>query len=118
MYPHEHLFSIEETRKIVLPDLYKEFYLACFNRRPEKLVGTDLINDVGDLNVWAKELLEECGVDDVLSDQDFVFMMHQGYMFWYFNANGDPDPQVSGFNEAKKTRDKFGSLSHFIGNMR
>jgi len=41
-------------------------------------------------------------------------MMHQGYIFWYFKANGDHDPTVYGYYEGKLRPDKFGHFSDFI----
>jgi hypothetical protein len=40
--------------------------------------------------------------------------MHQGYMFWYFKANGDSDPIVFGYYEGKPGPDNFGPFSDFI----
>jgi hypothetical protein len=110
----EKIFLLEEERKLTLPEIYKQFYLDCLDKRPEDLVGTDLINDDHNLTAAAHDLLTECGVDDFLTEKDFVFIMHQGYMFWYFDASGDPDPQVFGFSEVKNARGSFGKLSEFI----
>lgn len=40
--------------------------------------------------------------------------MHQGYMFWYFKENGDPDPIVYGYYEGRYESDNFGRFSDFI----
>lgn len=44
------------------------------------MVGTNLRNDSEELNEWAKELVQEYGIENFLKETDFVFMMHQGYM--------------------------------------
>jgi hypothetical protein len=41
-------------------------------------------------------------------------MMHQGYIFWYFKANGDPDPDVFGYYQGKIKPDNLGRLSEFL----
>jgi hypothetical protein len=58
-------------------------------------------NSYHDLNEGAVELLKDDGIDNFIESDDFVFMMHQGYMFWYFKANGDTDPIVYGYYEGK-----------------
>ena len=108
------LVEIEKRRNISLPTSYKVFFQRCQRSRPESLLGTDLINDIEDLNGPAEELLRECGRDVLMNPDDFVFMMHQGYMFWYFAANGDPDPMVFGYFEGKGDRDQHGRLSTFL----
>lgn len=83
---------------------------------PDNLVGTDLVNNYGhsDLRTGAEELLEEDGIKNFLDPGDFVFMMHQGYMFWYFKANGESDPIVSGYYEGKLKPDIIGRFSSFV----
>ena len=105
---------IEKERNIILPDVYKEFYNSCARSLPNNLTGTDLINDSPDLNKWALELLAENNIDSFLENDDFVFMMHQGYIFWYFKANGEPDPIVYGYKENSAAPDKFERFSNFI----
>lgn len=109
------LSSIENKYHILLPEIYRDFYNLCSSSIPAKLVGTDLWNNNRfDLNQGAVELLEEDGINNFLESNDFVFMMHQGYMFWYFKANGDPDPIVYGYYEGKFSPDNFGRFSDFI----
>jgi hypothetical protein len=108
------LSRIEQENQISLPEIYKDFYRLCSNSIPANLIGTDLRNSYSELNQWAIELLEEDGVENFLDDKDFVFMMHQGYMFWYFKADGIPDPIVYGYYENKLKPDNLGHLSEFI----
>ena len=108
------LSRIEEENGIVLPEIYKDFYRTCSGYTPQNLVGTDLINKYDDLNYWAIELLEEDEVENFLQENDFVFMMHQGYIFWYFKADGNEDPIVFSYSEADKKRKNCGSFSSFI----
>ena len=54
------------------------------------------------LQIWGKELLEENDFPFRLGEKDFVFYMHQGYQFCFFNVDegdgdldeGDGDPPV------------------------
>ncbi|MBO9202532.1 MULTISPECIES: SMI1/KNR4 family protein [Niastella] len=108
------LSRIEQEYQISLPEIYKDFYRLCSFSIPTKLIGTDLRNTHPELNQWAIELLEVDGIENFLDGSDFVFMMHQGYMFWYFKADGNPDPTVYGYYENKLKPDNEGLLSEFI----
>jgi hypothetical protein len=108
------LSRLEKERKIILPEVYKEFYNRCSYSVPEGLTGTDLLNHYPDLHHWANELIKQDGIDNFLEEDDFVFMMHQGYVFWYFKADGNPDPTIYGYHEKKLTPDNLGSLSAFV----
>jgi len=108
------LTQIERENQIPFPEIYKDFYKRCSYSIPAKLVGTDLRNSFPLLNEWAIELLKENGVENFLLKDDFVFMMHQGYMFWYFKADGNPNPIVYGYFEGKSKSDNMGNLSDFI----
>jgi hypothetical protein len=110
------LSRIVNKHHILLPEVYRDFYDLCSFSIPDKLVGTDLLNNYSysDFNNGAVALLEEDKTDNFLESDDFVFMMHQGYMFWYFKANGDSDPIVFGYHEGKLKPDNFGRFSDFI----
>ncbi|XOV67822.1 MAG: SMI1/KNR4 family protein [Fluviicola sp.] len=108
------LDKIELEHGIVLPTTYKKFYARCKKAIPKKLIGTDLLHEYPDLNKWACELLEENQLDNFLKKDDFVFMMHQGYLFWYFKANGTDNPMVYGFNEVDKIPKQISPLSDFL----
>ena len=108
------LSRIEQEMQIELPEIYKDFYELCSSCIPENLVGTDLINNYSNLYEAAIELLEEDGVENFLDKDDFVFMMHQGYIFWYLNANGDLNPIVYCYHEGKLKPDNLGLFSDFI----
>ena len=106
--------KIEQQRKIRLPEVYKDFYNQCSYSMPKSLVGTDLLNHRPELNEWAMELLQEDGVENFLEPDDLVFMMHQGYIFWYFKADGNPDPIVYGYFQNKLKPDNLGLFSEFV----
>lgn len=108
------LSKFEKQEGIILPKHYKNFYQLCVRAVPKKLTGTDLFNYNWQLKQWAKELLEEDGADNFLNEDDFVFMMHQGYIFWYFKADGDENPIVYGYHEGKLIPDKIDKFSVFM----
>jgi len=110
------LSKIEKEFHILLPAVYKDFYNLCSFSIPGNLVGTDLVNNYSYayLKTGAVELLKDDGIDNFIESDDFIFMMHQGYMFWYFKANGDTDPIVYGYYEGKLKTDNFGRFSDFI----
>jgi hypothetical protein len=93
----------------------EEWFGESYSRAlPQSLICTHLWNNKSDLNSYAVELLNEDRVDNFLVDSDFVFMVHHGYVFWYFKADGNPDPTVFGYQEGKLKPDNFGLLSIFI----
>ncbi|MEO6356769.1 MAG: hypothetical protein ABIU77_03715 [Ferruginibacter sp.] len=108
------LIKLEEQRRIILPEIYKDFYKRCFVSIPKKLIGTDLLNNYPELNKYAFELIKGDGADNFLKEDDFVFMMHQGYIFWFFEADGNPDPLVYGYHETNMFPHKIDRLSKFI----
>mgnify|MGYP001792536543 CR=1 FL=1 len=108
------LNELEKRLNISLPLIYKEFYLECEKSIPRKMIGTDLYNNKNELKEWASELLEEDNAVNFLTEKDFVFMMHQGYMFWYFNANGTENPNVFFYREMSLKPDKITDLKTFL----
>jgi hypothetical protein len=110
------LIVIEEKQGLKFPKIYKAFYERCAKSIPNGMLGSDLYNDYKELNDWAKELLNEDNAENFLSEDDFVFMMHQGYMFWYFKANGNENPDVYFYHETELVSKKICSLEYFINN--
>jgi hypothetical protein len=108
------LQTIETERHFTLPEIYKQFYRNCASSMPESLAGTDLINFHPDLQEWALELLEENGISNFLASNDYVFMMHQDFVFWYFKVDGNQDPEVYVCKQKKLVPEKAGAFSVFI----
>ena len=111
-----HIEKYENLKKINLPKVYKDFYKKCEESIPKEMVGTDLFNNYPELNAWAIELLEEDETEVFLDKKDFVFMMHQGYMFWYFKADGNVNPDVYIYEENSKAPKKLCSFKQFVEN--
>ncbi|WP_428229199.1 hypothetical protein [Flavobacterium sp.] len=110
------LDRFESVNHLIFPLTYKKFYEQCEISLPQVFVGTDLFNRYKELKIWALELIKEDKCDNFLTQTDFVFMMHQGYMFWYFNANGETDPDVYFYEERMMNPRKISSLNYFLLN--
>ncbi|CAI6064459.1 hypothetical protein PAECIP112173_01923 [Paenibacillus sp. JJ-100] len=52
------------------------------------------------LKEGAIEVLEECNFKNRIGDDQFVFMGHQGYMYWFFDLNEGSNPPVYFFEES------------------
>jgi hypothetical protein len=111
--------KLESKFGVRLPGPYKNF-LSRFGRdksASRMMVGTDYFVPVlFKLRGWAEELLQEDGNPFQLHPQDFVFLMHQGYQFYYFRADGaDDDPPVFYYLEnSKQPEQKFESISDWL----
>ena len=114
MNSRDKLSRIEKELHFSLPEIYKRFYDRCSYSIPVNLVGTDWNTYKVNLNEGAVELLKDDGADNFLESDDFVFMMHQGYMFWYFKSNGDPDPIVYAYKENNLFPEERERFSEFI----
>lgn len=110
------LEEIEIAKGFSFPKIYKDFYKHCESSIPKGMIGSDLFNTYKELNEWAIELLKEDNAENFLDNDDFVFMMHQGYMFWYFKANGKENPNVYLYYEGQLTPKEVCLLKDFIHN--
>ncbi|WP_324728514.1 SMI1/KNR4 family protein [Lysinibacillus fusiformis] len=102
------LVKLSPTR--TLPKTYLDFMNKAGNGI-EFLVGTNYsMKYIFDLKEWAIELLEENNFTKKLTDNQFIFMMHQGYMFWFFYVNDEDDPAVYCYDESVEI-DDFNKVS-------
>lgn len=102
------LVELSPTR--TLPKTYLDFMNKAGNGI-EFLVGTDYsMKYIFDLKEWAIELLEENNSIKILTDNQFIFMMNQGYMFWFFNLNDGYNPAVYCYDESVEL-DDFNKVS-------
>ena len=108
------LNKVERKFSITLPIIYREFYKKCSRFIPRKLVGIDLINNDKNLLEGALDLFLEDKIQNFLTEKDFVFMIHQGYMFWYFRADGNKNPEVYFYKEGKLMPEAVGDLKSFL----
>ena len=90
----EEVAKLEADLHVKLPAAYRAFLLLMGNGPDPILVGTECtIGDLYRLGEGAEELLAEDGNSFALTPDAFVFLMHQGYQFMYFQcdaANDDP----------------------------
>lgn len=111
--------KLESKFNVRLPGSYKRF-LSRYGRDKNAssvLGGSDYFVPVlFKLRGWAEELLQEDGSPFQLHPQDFISLMHQGYQFFYFRADGaDDDPPVFYYMEdSKKPEQKYGSVSDWL----
>lgn len=105
--------EIERFYSLDLPASYRQWLLK-YGREPKgQFVGSDCHYPVLlKLREWAEELLRDCSKPFVLGKEDFVFLMHQGYQFFYFKADGKlDDPPVyyyfEGWDEPKLVANSF-----------
>lgn len=97
--------ELEKKFQVVLPHEYKEFLLIMGKGAGEYMLGSSCFyEDLFNLHEWAREIMAENDLPE-LPSKAFVFWMHQGYMFTYFIANGDPNPKVYFYTEGKEMND-------------
>lgn len=110
--------KLEKALDIKLPERYKEYLRYCGKGAGAFTQGTDMLyQDVFELYEDAVFLLEENDVDFTLPETAFVFMMHQGYFFTYFDlAEESDDPAVYYYREVvmDKPEKKHESFTDFI----
>jgi len=88
--------ALEQHLGFLLPSSYQAYLMIAGDSPPPALTGSDCHADyLFDLREWGEELLGECGNPFKLPDHAVVFLMHQGYQFLYFDADGiNEDPPV------------------------
>lgn len=95
-----------------LPAVYVQFLSRLGRSAGDFLRGSDfLYPDLLPLKDYARQLLEEDEAGFGLGPQHFVFLMHQGYQFLYFDATESDDPPVylylEGEGEPSQVADSF-----------
>jgi hypothetical protein len=93
--------AAERHLGVPLPAAYWAYLLVAGHYPPPALVGSDC--DIGFLykmREWSGILLRESGNPFALPSNAVVFLMHQGYQFMYFLADGvTNDPAVFYYRE-------------------
>ncbi len=80
----DQIAALTEQTKGHLPSTYLQFMEAAGNGVDDFLRGSDFtFEDLEGVREAAEELLAEAGLEP-LSSCAFVFTMHQGYQFYYF----------------------------------
>jgi hypothetical protein len=87
--------ALEKVIGRKLPLQYREFLLGIGFGAGRFLQGTDIfLPSIEGLKTDAEELLRENNEGTELEEGDFVFFMHQGYEFTYFNMSAGDDPPI------------------------
>ncbi|MGG4142194.1 SMI1/KNR4 family protein [Paenibacillus algorifonticola] len=90
-----------------LPKTYIEF-MKKMGKGVQFLRGEScLLHDIFDLKEAAIELLEENNFEKKLSNDEFVFWMHQGYMFCFFNLTEGDNPSIYFYSEMNDQEDFY-----------
>jgi hypothetical protein len=94
--------GLETSMSLRLPAAYKAYLLLAGGATPSVLTGSDCtLHRLHSLQAGARELLRENGQPE-LPPGAFVFLMHQGYQFFFFVADGkNDDPPVFYYVEGK-----------------
>ncbi len=99
---------------MILPDIYIDFIAQCRKDFPKSLLGTDFAFESAKLKETALDLLSENNIELFLNEDDFVFFNHQGYVFGYFRADGNSNPDVYIFSEVDLQKKNMGPLSRYL----
>ena len=80
---------------------YNAFLLILGRDGGSDFIGSDCtIRHLPKLRGWAEDLLRQCGSQYTLPEKAFVYLMHQGYSFFYFLADQtSEDPPVLAYLE-------------------
>ena len=103
--------GLENQLGLPLPPAYRAYLLVAGAEPPAELIGSDCHgNCLPQLRAWAEELIEEAGRPFDLPADAVVFLMHQGYQFFYFRADGvNADPPVWYYHEKRVDQEQADS---------
>jgi hypothetical protein len=98
-----------------LPASYRVFLAALGRGAGEFMSGTDMFHDqLGGLRAAAETLIARSGSPAELKPSDWIFALHQGYQFLYFDAAAGPDPQVFHVMEGEAAKPVAASFSEWL----
>jgi hypothetical protein len=99
----EEVRTMEKQLGVSFPAAYKAFLLVLGRDGGPDFVGSDCtLRHLPGLRAGAESLLKSCGSPFQLPEKAFVFLMHQGYVFAYFVADGTTeDPPVYSYMEGE-----------------
>lgn len=75
------------------------------------------MREIENIQTWAQELLSEDESLEILTSNDFVFFMHQGYQFYFFKLDEGDNPPIYYYEEGEnhqKFIKKYDSFSEFV----
>lgn len=99
----DEIIAIEDYFSVTLPNIYKEFLLMFGNGSSDYMVGDDYtFYWLKGMKAAANEMLRDSDLPELTNDS-FVFWMHQGYQFMFFyTRDGNENPSVFYFNQCYK----------------
>lgn len=101
----EEVDSLELKIGSSLPEAYKEFLLWGGKDPGEIWSGSVCrITEVADIQDAATELLNENNFSLSLPGNAFVFWMHQGYQFMFFEVSDKQNPPIYFYSEAQEEK--------------
>jgi hypothetical protein len=97
----EEVEALERQQGKKLPSAYKAFLFILGRDGGADFIGSDCtISHLPELRGKAEDLLRDCGSQHTLPEKAFVYLMHQGYSFFYFVADQvSEDPPVYAYLE-------------------
>ena len=100
---------LERHLALPLPAAYRGYLLVAGASPPARLIGSDCHGDyLFELREWAEELLRGCGQPFEMPTDAVVFLMHQGYQFFYFKADDlSNDPPVWYYYENRPAPERW-----------
>jgi hypothetical protein len=116
----EDVLSLAEIQEVdTVPAVYREFLRLAGRDSGGLLRGSNhTLDDLRKIKGDARELLVEDGQPTGILDGALVFLMHQGYVFYYFEGPslGEPDPPVMIYEEAEgPPRRAAASFTEYLG---
>ncbi len=109
--------NLELALNSTLPDTYRDFIRNIGAYERNALIGSDFeIYDLLENNEGLVELFQDNNLDFELPEKYLCFLMHQGYIaFWFELDSNENDPVVWNYSEGttKKPR-KLEKFSMFI----
>ncbi|WP_169730630.1 SMI1/KNR4 family protein [Calidithermus terrae] len=114
----EEVNELEEFFGIQLPEAYRYFLERLGKSAGTFLIGTDfLFATLKQLRSEAEDLLETDNAPFRLSSRHFVFAVHQGYQFLFFDALAGDDPPVLHYLEGEsEPKEVFPCFSRWLSN--
>jgi hypothetical protein len=99
-----------------LPAIYRQFLLPMGRSAGKFLAGSDyLYGKLSGLRSSAEGLLRECNASFMLDRSDFVFLVHQGYTFLFFDSRRPDDLPIFLFEEGDaKSKQVFDHFSEWL----
>ncbi|MBX3255755.1 MAG: SMI1/KNR4 family protein [Chitinophagaceae bacterium] len=99
------ILKIEDFFQVKLPEKYIEFLKIMGKGAGDFLKGSSVFyNEIFELREAAVELLEDDNFK-TLPETAFVFFMHQGYQFAFFNIGESDNPAIYYYYEGRNKLD-------------